>query len=144
MLLGTPPRSASATATITPAQCSRPEAQPAGGPGRRASSATAASPTARCPSRSQAFRSTEAAAARDGAFELLKELGRCSGGLRNARDALLIERHLPDDLVVGDAFDLSQAVYDQAGLNGVCIDACRPAPVCLRPKRVSIGAGLVH
>src|ERR1700726_3680214 len=33
--------------------------------------------------------------------------GAASGGLGNARDALLIERHLPCDLVVRDAFDLT-------------------------------------
>lgn len=44
-----------------------------------------------------------------------------SGGLRNARDALLIERQLPRDLLVGDAFDVAQAVDYEAGLDGVAL-----------------------
>ena len=44
-----------------------------------------------------------------------------SGGLRNARDALLIERHLSCDLLVRDTFDLAQVINDQAGLDGVAL-----------------------
>jgi hypothetical protein len=35
-------------------------------------------------------------------------------GLRNPRDAFLVQRHLPCDSVVGEAFDQAQAVHDQA------------------------------
>src|SRR5947209_1353020 len=44
-----------------------------------------------------------------------------SSGLRNPRDALLIERHLARDLVVRNAFDVAQAIDDQACLDGVAL-----------------------
>jgi hypothetical protein len=47
--------------------------------------------------------------------------GPASAGLRNARHALLIERHLSCDLLVRDTFDLAQIVNDQAGLDGVAL-----------------------
>jgi hypothetical protein len=47
--------------------------------------------------------------------------GSASGGLWNARDALLVESHLLRDLLIRDAFDLAQTVDDQAGLDGVAL-----------------------
>jgi hypothetical protein len=50
-----------------------------------------------------------------------RDPGPVSGGLRNARDALLIEPHLACDLVVRDTFGLAQIVDDEAGLNGIAL-----------------------